>query len=54
MLFFEIMQSSDGVHGHLAAYHFWNGLFELLQQLVKASCHQLHANPNVRVGNETA
>ena len=54
MSLLEIIQSFDRGHGHLATDGFWNGLFKLLEQLVEASGHQLHTNPHIRLGNETA
>ena len=54
MSLLEIMQGLDRGHSNLATNGFWNGLFQLLEQLVKASGHQLHDNPHVRLGDETA
>ena len=50
----EVVEGLESSYGHLAADGFRNRLLELLEELVEASGHQLHADPDVGVGDEAA
>jgi len=54
VVLFEVVEGLESCDGHLAADGFRDGLFQLLEQLVKTSGHQLHANPNVGISDEAS